>query len=337
MTPELEGFAAAVAQIVDEAVATVRNECTQRLDAVARDAEAVGRSLVQRAERAEAQAEQLRRDLDAAREAADEPGLRAALMDADGTLHLVQRAGPPLVVRIADLPALVAAAVNEAVTAAVAEVERTATARLDAQVARAIQDMGLAPQWSPLAAYAHGDVVSCYVGRTYRLVGAVKASIGQEPGEHPGTWERIGSHGLRVHKSKPAQLQAGDVFTESDARFIFDGVATTLLSPKGVKASEVERAIKPVHQFVQTLAQNFAEHQRLTRADIEGLQTVARAAHDAANEARAWIAKDGDEAVTRSATSEAWIANRRLLIDSPALARLVDRADEILPDEGTGS
>ncbi|HXD04881.1 MAG TPA: hypothetical protein VN680_02450 [Burkholderiaceae bacterium] len=326
MTPELEGFAAAVAQIVDDAVTTLRQEHAQALEGVRRAHDQVVAGLSQRIERGDARAEQLQRDLDAARQLADEPGLRTALMDTEGTLHLVQRAGPPLVVRIADLRQLVANAVAEAV----AEVERAATIRLDAQVARAIQDLGLAPQWSPVAAYAAGDVVSCYVGRTYRLGGAVKASIGQEPGEHPGAWERIGSHGLRVHKSKPAHLQAGDVFTEADARFIFDGVATTLLSPKGVKHSEVERAVKVVHTQVQQLA----EQHQMTRRDVEGLQQVSRANTEAANENTAWIRNEGDQAVLRSATSEAWIDHRKLLIDSPALARLVDHIDDILPNEG---
>ena len=84
-------------------------------------------------------------------------------------------------------------------------------------------------------------------------------------------------------KSKPARLEAGDVFTESDAKFVFDGVATTLWSPKGVKASDVERALKPVH----AMAQSAIEQTQATQRALEGLQTVVRDTSRAANLMRA--------------------------------------------------
>jgi HK97 family phage portal protein len=292
------------------------------LPAPAPDTEQALRALVARVAATESRAERIEDAVDRVGALASAPALLDATMSADGVLHLVQRSGPPLVVTLADLPALVAAAASS-------EVEKSevrTVARVDAHVARALQELGLAPEWKPAAAYAPGAIVSCYIGRTYRLREGVRASIGQEPGEHADTWERLGVHGLRVLKSKPARLEAGDLFTEADARFVFDGVTTTLLAPKGVKPSDVERALKPIAEKASTAL----EQASTARREVEGVRGVLRATEQAANDARAWIAGEGDAAALRSVQALAWCHERAALIDAPALARIVEHADDLL-------
>lgn len=232
MTPqERAGFAAAVNEAIAQAVGEVR-----------REVETIARSLQERADRAEALAGQLQRDLAAARDELAEPAIRTVLMDADGVLHIVQRGGPPLSLRLVDLEDMMNAALSDAMT----EAEPRLRAELQAHVARALQRLGDAPAWTRMAVYGPGAVVSCYVGRTYVLRDGIAASMAQEPGEHPDVWERIGSHGLRVMKSKPAQLEAGDVFTDGESRFIHDGQTTTLLVQRMLKQSDLDRMFKPL-------------------------------------------------------------------------------------------
>ena len=248
MTPEqINGIAAAMNRAITEACTVLRAEHAQALAEIRGQAEQVQRSLEQRAERAETQAEQVQRDLEALRQTVAEPAVRTMLLDAEGVLHMVQRSGPTLAVRVLDLPERMA----EAVAGAMAEAEPRLRADLDSHVARALQRLGDAPKWSRTAVYGSGAVVSCYVGRVYALREGVKASISQEPGEHPDTWERIGSHGLRVMKAKPPELEPGDVFAEGEARFIHDGENTTLFVPRALKQSDLDRVIKPLQAEVR--------------------------------------------------------------------------------------
>lgn len=329
-TPELDGLAAAVVETVDGVATDLRAEQAAATRELREEHEQVRRSLEQSNREAQARADRLQQEVDETRELLKQPAILGLMVDADGVLHMVQRDGTTLTVRLADE----AQRIEAAVTQRCAEIEARMREEIDGRVGRALQEMGLAPDWSRVAAYTAGDVVSCYAGRTYRLASGVKASMGQEPGEHPEVWQRIGSHGVRVHKAKPATLQPGDLFTEADARFFHDGITTTMLSPKGIKTSDIERAVKPVHE----MARNTAAELRSVRSAVEGLATVARAASQAANDARAWIASEGDAAVVRSAQTQAWCDHRAELIDAPALARIVERADEIdtLLDLGAG-
>lgn len=239
MSPqELDSLAIAFNEAIADACAALRAEQAQALSEIRRNAEQVARALEHQQQRAD----RLQRDLDASREAANEPAIRTALMDIDGALHIVQRSGPPLTVRIADLQALVDAKVAERM----AEVESRFTAELNSHVARAMQRLGNAAPWLRTAFYGPGAVVTCYVGRVYALRDGIAASMAQEPGEHPEVWERIGSQGLRVMKSKPAQLEAGDVFTDGESRFIHDGQTTTLLVQRMLKQSDLDRMFKPL-------------------------------------------------------------------------------------------
>lgn len=329
MTPEERaGMAAAISEAIAQACATVREELTQRLDAVASEAESVGRSLQQRAERAETRADQLQRDLDAARELAAQPAITAALMDAGGVLHVVQRNGERIEVRVADFEALVAARVSEAL----GEAELRFVARMDSQFAGALQRLGDAPRWSRTAFYRAGSVVSAYSGRTYVVRSGVTATVAQEPGDHPEIWERIGSHGIRVLKSRPENLEPGDVFTEGESRFIFDGENITLLVPRALKQSDLDRVVSSA----KSLAQSAMDHSRATRSDLEGLQSVVRSVGDAANDAgqaatrsAAWIATEGAAVVQRSEETEAVVHAIMPVIESPALQAVIGRVDAI--------
>jgi hypothetical protein len=329
MTPEERaGMAAAINEAIALACAAVRTELTQRLDGVASDAESVARSLTQRAEQAEARADLLQRDLDATREQAALSPITAAMMDAAGVLHVVMRSGERFEVRVADFDALVAARVSDAL----GEAELRFVARMDSQFAGALQRLGDAPRWSKTAVYRAGSVVSAYSGRTYVVRDGVQASVAHEPGDHPDVWERIGSHGIRVMKSRPEHLEPGDVFTEGESRFIFDGETTTLLVPRALKQSDLERVVKPA----QSLAQSAMDHSRATRSDLEGLQSVVRSVGDAANDAgqasienAAWIATQGALAVQRAEEAQVLVETVMPIIDSPALQRVIDRVDDI--------
>lgn len=258
MTPqERAGMASAITEAIAAGCTVVREACAHQLEAVQRSAEERIAELTQRVEL-------LTRDLDATRTIADAPALRDVLIDSDGALRIVQRNGETLTAPLAALPAIAAAAVDRCF----AEAEPRLSARLDAQVARHAMRMGDAPRWSSMAFYGPGAVVSCYSGRTYELREGIASSMSQEPGEHPDIWSRIGSHGLRVLKSKPATLQPGDTYAEDESRFITDGETTTLLVPKGVKASE----LKPI---VAQLRAN-TEQAGSARRDIDGLRTDLR-------------------------------------------------------------
>jgi hypothetical protein len=322
MTPEdLAGMAAAVAQLISEATATLRREQDDALATVRRHCDNALQAVIERAQRAEMLAEQLQRDLEVVRARADEPPLRDALLDAEGVVHLVLRGGDTVRIRMPDVRGMVAAEVARSA----GEAESRHLELIRAEVARGMHQLGLAPPWKKVAAYGPGALVSCYIGRTYRLRDGVQASIGQEPGDHPEVWERIGSFGLRVLKSKPAELAPGDVFAESDARFIHDGVITTLLSPKAIKLTDVERGLKPVHGTAQ------AALDAVQRAEqrLDELSGAVRRTTEAANEATTWIQREGQPAAEQAARAHALAENSALLIESPAMRRIVDRADEI--------
>jgi hypothetical protein len=250
MTPqEIDGIAAAINRRVAEEGAAIRAEHAQAL-------EQVTRSLAQQTERAD----RLQRELDAVRQAANAAPLHAAMLDRDGVLHIVQRNGETVRCAVADLQVIM----GDAVARGMAEMRAEFGVEVQAAVARALQRLGDAPRWSKTAVYGPGAVVACYVGRTYALRDEVAASMAQEPGDHPDVWERIGSHGLRVMKSRPAELQAGDCFTEGESRFIFDGQSAVLWVPRALKQSEVERYTKAA----QALAQSAMDAVHRMRGDL---------------------------------------------------------------------
>jgi hypothetical protein len=321
MSPELEGFAAAVAQIMDESVAGLRAEAALALAQVRDEALEVQRSLEQRCERAEARADQLQRDLEATRELAAQAPISTMLVDGAGDLHVVQRGGVTTTVTLAQLLVRVASEVSSSLGALGANLRDEICSR----VALEVQRMGGAQRWSRTAFYGEGAVVSCYNGRTYELQAGTRASIAQEPGDHPEVWRRIGSHGLRVMKSKPATLEPGDVFTEAESRFISDGENTILFSPRAPKHSDIERGVKPAYALAQSAMAVATLARQLAEGHAPRLESVERTAANA----QSWIAAEGDEAVVRSAQALACVESRLPLIDSPALARILELADEI--------
>lgn len=258
-------------------------------------------------QRSEERADQLQRDLDAAREEAGVPAISAVLVDSDGELNIVQRSGTtkanlrPLLQRMAE-------EVKRAVAALGGEVRGETVAHVTREALR----LGGAQNWSRTAFYGPGSVVSCYVGRTYELREGIAASMAQEPGEHPEVWRRIGSHGLRVMKSKPEALEPGDWFTEGDARFIHDGQTTTLFVPRMLKQADIDRPFKAANANATAAL----EHAQVARRTAEGLAPrVDRIERTAANAER-WIAEEGAEAVLRSATTERWVSERAEELDT---------------------
>jgi hypothetical protein len=169
----------------------------------------------------------------------------ALLIDAEGTLHLVQRSGARLEARLPNIGGLVAAGV--------AAMREEVRAEVHANVARSFEIFANAPAWSATTVYTEGQTVQAHVGRTYRVRLGVKATLGQAPGDHPEQWERIGTGGFRVLKSRPEALEPGDVFTENDARFLHDGAQTVLFVPKGAKVSDIERAVKAPYSLAQSV------------------------------------------------------------------------------------
>jgi len=310
MSPqELEGIGTAVSRAIGEACALLRSEQSQVIDGMRRESEQVTRSLEQRCDRAEARADRaeaqvgaLQRELEAVRELASAPALKDGVIDSAGALRLVQRNGDTLAVRMADLPALIVAAVADRFVG----VEQRLTERQDEQVTRALQRLGDAPKWDRTAVYRDGAVVACYSGRTYVLRDG-KASMGQEPGEHPELWQRIGSHGLRALKAKPEHPEPGDLYAEGDSRFLYDGEATTLLVPRALKQSDLERMVRPLQVELRVLAELAGG----LRRDVDEVRPVVQRAAQDANASRAWC------------------DSRKATIDSPALARILERINEL--------
>jgi hypothetical protein len=173
--------------------------------------------------------------------------LAALLLDADGVLHLVQRNGERLTARLPDVGVLVQTAVEERAAALAATLHN----EMQASVARTFELYCNAPAWSESAVYTEGQIVQTDVGRTYRVRAGVRAALGRAPGDDVERWERLGSGGFRVLKSRPEKLAPGDWFTEHDARFLHDGSTTILFVPKAAKVSDIERAVKGPHGLAQ--------------------------------------------------------------------------------------
>lgn len=260
MTPEERaGIARAVAEAIGGARADILRQCDERI-AAQRQAHEAQLAEVQRSAAAEVatlrdgladarhRAEMDGKELQVLRAVVEADPLSAAMFDAAGALQIVQRTGARLAVQLPDVEQLVRVAVEAMREQITAEV----TAQAHAAIARSVEQYLNAPAWTPAAVYTEGQVVQHHIGRTYRVRQGVRASMGQEPGEHPEQWERLGTGGFRVVKSRPEAPQSGDVFTEHDARFMHDGTATILLVPKGAKGSDIERAVKGPHGLAQT-------------------------------------------------------------------------------------
>jgi hypothetical protein len=222
----------------------------------------------------EARLDALATELPALRTLASDP-IAAFLLDAEGVLHVVQRNGEELATQLPNVAALLEAAGvrwRDQVRAELALEQQAA-------IARAIEAWCNAPAWSATAVYTEGQIVQAHVGRTYRVRAGVKATLGTDPATHPEAWERLGSGGFRVLKSRPDQLEPGDVFTENESRFMHDGTATILFVPKAAKVSDIERAVKAPHALAQSVQ---AQLQELT-AQVNALQVALRGT-SAANE-----------------------------------------------------
>ena len=236
MSPsERAGIGQAVAQQIDEAVARVLQQCDERI--------AAGQVI-------------------------------AMVADSAGALQLVQRSGStltaplPVPPALPDVPALVDARL-EVLRAEVLDILRS---EVHAAVARSFEVHTNAPAWSPTAVYTEGQLVQCYGGRTYRVAKGVIATTGKEPGEHRDQWERVGTLGLRVHKSRPPELEPGDVFTESDSRFMHDGQGVILLVPKAAKVSDIERAVKTPYGMAQAVQAQLVQVREQMQAQAQAHQ-----------------------------------------------------------------
>jgi hypothetical protein len=305
MTPEERaGFAAAINEAITLGCAEVRQHFEQRLTAIQSDAIEIQRTLVQRCERAEARADQLARDLDAVRELASADPITAMLVDAAGDLMIVQRSGATTKATLVQLVERIAAQVGSGIES----LREGLTADATAQVAREVLRMGGAERWDRAAFYGEGAVVSCYGGRTYELAPGVRSSMAQEPGDHPKVWKRIGSHGLRVLKSKPAIIEPLDLFTDAESKFLSDGETTALLVARAPKPSEVKAAAVTAQSALEIATQA----KRLAEGHAPLIQTVQRTA--ASNQA--WIEQEGEPTVQRSTISAEWIEQRAEDIDA---------------------
>jgi hypothetical protein len=201
----------------------------------------------------------------------------ALMLDAAGVLHLVQRGGAHWTVALPDAAALVEAAGKRWREDMRAEL----AGELQASVARTFEQFCNAPVWSATAVYTEGDIVATDVGRTYRVRKGVRATLGRRPGDDAEHWERLGTGGFRVHKTRPEALAAGDVFTERDARFMHDGEATILFVPAGAKVSDIERAVKGPHGLAQATQAELRELAGRVAGLLEDVQRNATAANDA--------------------------------------------------------
>jgi len=312
MTPEERaGMAAAINEAIALGCAAVREACARELADVRRSTAEELAAVRAHAQRADERAEALQRELDATRELAAQAPIQTMLVDAVGDLHVVQRGGVTTTANLAALGTRIAAAVDSGVGALGASLR----AEVGAHVAREVMRFGSAPRWSRSAFYGEGAVVSCYNGRTYELAPGTRASIAQEPGEHPEVWQRIGSHGLRVMKSKPAVPEPGDVYTEGESRFIFDGETTTLFVPRATKQSDIDRSFKAANSLAASAFEHATRAERMAESHEARLDVVER---EASNNAL-WIAEEGEAAVLRSATTEAWVAERADEIDAALL------------------
>jgi len=263
---ERAGMAAAINDAIRQGCAEVRAEL-----------ESVRRSGDERIEALTQENAQIRRDLEAARTLAAEPVLREALIDAAGVLRLVQRNGATLSAPIVDLTGVIAAAVARGV----AEAADGMRAELRAEIARGMQRAGNAPRWSKTALYSPGAIVSWHIGRVYELRAGVAGSMSQDPSEHPDVWERVGSAGFRVMKSKPDAHEPGDLFTDADSKFISDGENVTLLVARPVKQSEIERQHKALQAGQAANEREVAALRAQVRPLVERTEALEVIVHEA--------------------------------------------------------
>jgi hypothetical protein len=272
----LEALAAEVAQQIARVRADGRRELAEQVLLV--QSAAADEVLVLRERLAEAthRLEMTQQEVQVLRAEVADPVI-AFTLDAAGAMHLVQRNGPTRALPLPDTQAI-ARALVEAEGARALESLR---GEVHADIARTFELYCNAPAWTATAVYAAGDIVQTDIGRTYRVRKGIRATVGREPGEAVDHWERLGSGGFRVLKSRPETLAAGDVFTEHDARFLHDGRATILFVPKGAKTSDIERAVKAPHALAQTVQ---AQHRELA-AEVADLRNAVERNATAANDA----------------------------------------------------
>lgn len=215
-------------------------------------------------------------ELDALRAVAGDP-VAAFTRDAAGAVSLIQRNGPPRPLPLPDLEAVARAAID-ALGAALRE---ELLGEAQAAVARSLELFYNPPAWSENTVYMDGQIVQTDVGRTYRVRKGIRATIGRFPGDDADHWERLGTGGFRVLKSRPETLEPGDLFTEHDARFLHDGRATILFVPKAAKTSDIERAVKAPHGLAQATQAELRELAARVATMLGDVQRSATAANDA--------------------------------------------------------
>lgn len=311
---ELAGIGRAVAEQIDAGGADVLRQCQALLDEI-RQACADQMAEVQRstgeqlqglrAQLAEAhqQLALMRQETHALRAAADNP-IAAMLLDAEGVLHIVQRNGERLAVRLPNVEQLV----HEAAQAQREQIGAELRSEISAAVARSFELHTNAAPWNAASVYTEGQIVQCYSGRTYRVRKGIAATLGREPGDHPDHWERLGTAGLRVLKSRPAELQPGDMFTENDARFLHDGCGTVLIMPKAPKVSDIERAVKLPYGVAQA---GLALGRELS-GRVEALSVQVQRSEAAANDA----SEHGIQALATTEELRAELAALRARLDA---------------------
>ena len=275
-TELLQALGAEMAEQMAAIAVEIRRDCAaqfaEQLAAVQRAAATEAAEL--RAARAEAdhRLELVQRDLDAARA----PVVGFAC-DAAGALTLLQRNGPGIPVPLPDVHAI-ARALVEALGASLRE---TLGNEQQAQIARTFELFCNAPTWSETTVYREGEIVQIDIGRTYRVRKGIKATMGRAPGDHAEHWERLGTAGFRVLKSRPETLEAGDFFAEHDSRFLHDGRTTALFVQKALKTSDVERAGKVARDLAQLTQAEVREHAAQLAAVLQDVQRSTAAANDA--------------------------------------------------------
>ncbi len=242
----LQALAVEVGRMLAALRAEMRRERAAEVAEIRRGYEADAAALRERLSETSHALELVRAEHAALLATANDP-VAALTLDAAGTLQLVQRSGPARSIALPDVPALV----RDAVQALEATLREALQAEAQALVARSAELYFNPPAWSAATVYGAGEIVATDIGRTYRVRSGVRAAVGREPGEDPEKWERLGTGGFRVFKSKPTTLQPGDMFAEHDARFVHDGQTTTLLVPKVPKTSDLERVGKASHGLAQ--------------------------------------------------------------------------------------
>lgn len=275
-TELLQALAAEIAEHMDAQRLEIRREfATQIAEAERAHAEHLA-VLRERLAAAEHRLEAAQAEFTAQSAIASDP-VAALTLDADGTLHLVQRSGAHLSVRLPDW----LTAAREAVSELGDDLSERLQAEAHAHVARVFDLFCNAPAWSPTAVYAAGDIVQTHIGRTYRVRAGVRAALGRDPDDDAEHWERLGTGGLRVFKSRPPTLTPGDVFSEHDARFLHDGHATVLLVPRTPKTSDIERAGKVPTAIAQAVQADVRRLEPRIGEALEGIERSQAAAHDA--------------------------------------------------------